>query len=91
MVTDPGSPLEEAAREAGYRVFLADPDVGGRYSALTAFGLVPSGLAGADIAALLDEAEAIRPALEADSADNPGLRLGRPARASPTARASTSW
>jgi glucose-6-phosphate isomerase len=76
VVTDPGSPLEESARDAGYRVFLADPDVGGRYSALTAFGLVPSGLAGADIATLLDEAEAIRPALEADDADNPGLRLG---------------
>lgn len=76
VVTDPGSPLEKSAREAGYRVFLADPEVGGRYSALTAFGLVPSGLAGADIGRLLDEAEAIRPALEADSVDNPGLRLG---------------
>jgi glucose-6-phosphate isomerase len=76
VVTDPGSPLEESAREAGYRVFLADPEVGGRYSALTAFGLVPSGLANANIATLLDEAEAIRPALEADSPDNPALRLG---------------
>lgn len=76
VVTDPGSPLEESARAAGYRVFLADPAVGGRYSALTAFGLVPSGLAGADIGALLDEAEAIRPALESDSVDNPSLRLG---------------
>ena len=76
VVTDPGSPLEKSAREAGYRVFLADPQVGGRYSALTAFGLVPSGLAGANIAALLDEAESIRPVLEADSVDNPGLRLG---------------
>ena len=76
VVTDPGSPLEKSATEAGYRVFLADPEVGGRYSALTAFGLVPSGLAGADIAGLLDHAEAIRPALEADSVDNPGLRLG---------------
>ena len=58
VVTDPGSPLEKAAREAGYRkVFQADPNVGGRYSALTAFGLVPAGLAGADVAALLDEAE----------------------------------
>jgi glucose-6-phosphate isomerase len=76
VVTDPGSPLEKSARDAGYRVFLADPSVGGRYSALTAFGLVPSGLAGADIAQLLDEAEAIRPALEEDSVDNPGLRLG---------------
>ena len=76
VVTDPGSPLDKSAREAGYRVFLADPTVGGRYSALTAFGLVPSGLAGADIGALLDEAEAIRPTLEADAVDNPGLRLG---------------
>jgi glucose-6-phosphate isomerase len=76
VVTDPGSPLEKAAREAGYRVFLADPTVGGRYSALTAFGLVPSGLAGANSAGLLDDAQAIRPALEADSLDNPGLRLG---------------
>ena len=76
VVTDPGSPLEQSAREAGYRVFLADPGVGGRYSALTAFGLVPSGLAGANISALLDDAQAIRPALEADSVDNPGLRLG---------------
>lgn len=76
VVTDPGSPLEKSARDAGYRVFLADPEVGGRYSALTAFGLVPSGLAGANVAELLDEAEAIRPALEADSVDNPALRLG---------------
>ncbi len=76
VVTDPGSPLEESARAAGYRVFLADPGVGGRYSALTAFGLVPSGLAGANISALLDDAQALRPALEADSVDNPGLRLG---------------
>jgi glucose-6-phosphate isomerase len=76
VVTDPGSPLEATAREAGYTVFLADPSVGGRYSALTAFGLVPSGLAGANIATLLDEAEAIRPALESDSPDNPALRLG---------------
>jgi len=76
VVTDPGSPLDASATEAGYRVFRADPDVGGRYSALTAFGLVPTGLAGVDIGALLDEAAAIRPALEADDVDNPGLRLG---------------
>jgi len=76
VVTDPGSPLEELAHKAGYRTFLADPGVGGRYSALTAFGLVPSGLAGANVAGLLDEAAAIRPALEEDSVDNPGLRLG---------------
>ncbi len=76
VVTDPGSPLDEEASEAGYRVFRADPEVGGRYSALTAFGLVPSGLAGADIGALLSEAEGVRPSLEADDQQNPGLRLG---------------
>ncbi len=76
VVTDPGSPLDHSATEAGYRVFRADPTVGGRFSALTAFGLVPSGLAGADIGALLAEAENIRVELEKDSVDNPGLRLG---------------
>ncbi|SEN01656.1 glucose-6-phosphate isomerase [Cryobacterium sp. TMT1-3] len=76
VVTDPGSPLEASAREAGYRVFTADPTVGGRYSALTAFGLVPSGLAGVDVGALLDEAESIARALAVDSPENPGLVLG---------------
>jgi glucose-6-phosphate isomerase len=77
VVTDPGSPLQQVAEQAGYRkVFQADPHVGGRYSALTAFGLVPAGLAGADIGALLDAAGAAAPALAADTADNPGLRLG---------------
>lgn len=76
VVTDPGSPLDGEAREAGYRVVNADPDVGGRYSALTAFGLVPSGLAGADIERLLDEAEAVTDVLSADDPGNPGLRLG---------------
>jgi glucose-6-phosphate isomerase len=76
VVTDPGSPLDDSATKAGYRVFRADPEVGGRYSALTAFGLVPSGLAGADLGELLDEADAIAPALAADDVTNPGLRLG---------------
>ena len=76
IVTDPGSPLDAAARETGYRVFNADPNVGGRYSALTAFGLVPSGLAGVDIAALLDEAEATLLDLAIDTPTNPGLVLG---------------
>lgn len=75
VVTDPGSPLDASARDAGYRVFNADPDVGGRYSALTAFGLVPSGLAGVDIAQLLDEAESVSAAVATDDANNPGLRL----------------
>ncbi|PKW25253.1 glucose-6-phosphate isomerase [Phycicoccus duodecadis] len=76
VVTDPGSPLEQAARGDGYHVVVADPAVGGRYSALTAFGLVPSGLAGADIEALLDDAEAVADLLAADDDANPALRLG---------------
>ncbi len=56
-------------------MFPADPHVGGRYSALTAFGLVPAGLAGADVGALLDEAASIAPSLAQDSADNPAVFL----------------
>ena len=76
IVTDPASPLDTAARVAGYRVFNADPTVGGRYSALTAFGLVPSGLAGVDIRQLLDEAQAVELELALDVRENPGLILG---------------
>ncbi len=74
VVTDPGSPLAEAAEQEGVRaVFLADPDVGGRYSALTAFGLVPSALAGVDVVGLLDEAQAVLPTL---ASAGPALALG---------------
>lgn len=76
VVTDPGSPLDVSARADGYRVFNADPNVGGRYSALTAFGLVPSGLAGVDLGQLLDEADAAAYSLAIDDEDNPGLVLG---------------
>jgi glucose-6-phosphate isomerase len=76
VVTDPGSPLDKDAREAGYRVINADPDVGGRYSALAAFGLVPSGLAGVDLESLLDDAESVADLLAADDDANPALRLG---------------
>lgn len=76
VVTDPGSPLEASARQAGSRVFLADPNVGGRYSALTAFGLVSSILAGADVHELLADAQAVRDVLAEDSANNPALTLG---------------
>ena len=75
VVTDPGSPLEQSARAAGYRVFTADPTVGGRYSALTAFGLVPAGLAGVDIDDLLDEADATLLEVAIDSPENPALVL----------------
>jgi len=75
IVTDPGSPLDKDARAAGYRVINAEPNVGGRYSALTAFGLVPSGLAGVDIEQLLDEAESVADLLADDDEANPALRL----------------
>jgi glucose-6-phosphate isomerase len=76
IVTDPGSPLDEQSRADGYRVVNADPEVGGRFSAMTAFGLVPSGLAGADIETLLDEADAVADLLADDDEGNPALRLG---------------
>jgi glucose-6-phosphate isomerase len=75
VVTDPGSPLEQIAIDSGYAVILADPNVGGRYSALTAFGLVPSALAGAEVADLLDQAAEVSPRL-GESEGNPGLDLG---------------
>lgn len=75
IVTDPGSPLDVESREAGRRVFNADPNVGGRFAALTAFGLVPSGLAGADLRALIAEAQEVRSALSEDARENPALLL----------------
>jgi glucose-6-phosphate isomerase len=75
VVTDPGSPLETTARDMGAFVILADPQVGGRYSALTAFGLVPSALAGVDIAELIDQAASFQDSVSSTS-DNPALALG---------------
>lgn len=75
IVTDPGSSLEAAARDAGYRVFLADSHIGGRYSALSAFGLVPIAVAGADPQPLLNEARDAAAILNADAPENPALRL----------------
>ncbi|HEV2752884.1 MAG TPA: hypothetical protein VGV36_03485 [Solirubrobacteraceae bacterium] len=67
VITDPGSELEQLARERGFRrTFLNDPEIGGRYSALSYFGLVPAALHGADLDALLgfDEHEAARAGLD---------------------------
>jgi glucose-6-phosphate isomerase len=75
VVTDPGSPLETRAKEAGHRVVLSDPDVNGRFGALSASGLLPAALCGVDVERLLDEAAAILPALRLPY-DNPGLALG---------------
>src|SRR5439155_3680450 len=56
-ITDPGSGLEELARAHGFRrVFFGDPNIGGRYSALSAFGMVPAALIGVDVRGLLEGA-----------------------------------
>jgi transaldolase/glucose-6-phosphate isomerase len=78
-VTDPGTPLEKLARERGFRAVINAPtEVGGRYSALTPFGLVPAALLGVDVNRLLSRArgmaQACGPNERADA--NPGLRLG---------------
>jgi transaldolase / glucose-6-phosphate isomerase len=76
-ITDPGTPLADLAAERSFRrVFLAPPDVGGRYSALSVFGLVPAALVGLDVARLARGARDFgETALRHPAADNPGLRL----------------
>lgn len=78
VVTDPGSELAALARDRGFRhVFENRSDIGGRYSALSYFGLVPAALAGVDWVQLLAGAVAMVPDLRSsDPATNPGLRLG---------------
>ena len=78
-ITDPGSSLEKLSRERGFRkTFLNPSDVGGRFSALTLFGMVPALLGGADASALLGRARDAAKACSPQTAtrDNPGLRLG---------------
>lgn len=76
-ITDPGSPLAGLGRERRFRaVFEAPPDVGGRFSALSPFGLVPAALAGADLPALLTEAGEAADACKDHDHHNPGLLLG---------------
>ncbi|HEX8156568.1 MAG TPA: bifunctional transaldolase/phosoglucose isomerase [Solirubrobacteraceae bacterium] len=78
-ITDPGSSLEALAGERGFRrTFLNDPDVGGRYSALTFFGLVPAALMGVDVERLLDGAGVAAEACTAyhSCEGNSGLWLG---------------
>ena len=77
-ITDPGSSLADLGREHGFRrVFCNDPDIGGRYSALSYFGLVPAALMGADVEALLDGAgQAEQACAPHETASNSGLWLG---------------
>jgi transaldolase / glucose-6-phosphate isomerase len=86
-ITDPGTALEALAREEGFRrVFHGAPDIGGRYSALSAFGVVPAALIGADVRGLLESAEvaarAAEPGLSGGNAPSLwlGLALGEMAR-----------
>jgi glucose-6-phosphate isomerase len=78
-ITDPGTPLAKLATERGFRrSFLNPPDIGGRYSALSYFGLVPAALTGVHLGELLDRAHEMAKACgpEVPSVDNPGARLG---------------
>ena len=75
-ITDSGSPLETMASQQGFRhVFLNPPDIGGRYSALSFFGLAPSTAIGIDPEPMLARAASAQDACRA-LADNPGLELG---------------
>ena len=78
-ITDPGSPLETLARERGFRhVFHGSPEVGGRYSALSLFGLVPAALAGVDVSSLIQDARWMADVCVAGHPEtaNPALQLG---------------
>lgn len=76
-LTDPGSGLEKLALEKKFRrVFSTPPDVGGRYSALTYFGLVPAALVGVDLPKLLRRANNMADACRNSAPQNPGLELG---------------
>ncbi len=77
LTTDPGSQLHQVAEQERFRqIFDGVPSVGGRYSALSNFGLVPAALIGADLSALLDRAAAMARRCASDNVENPGLELG---------------
>jgi transaldolase / glucose-6-phosphate isomerase len=76
-ITDPGSELERLAGERKFRaVFSGEPSIGGRYSALSPFGIVPAVLMGADAARILESAQEMREACRSGEG-NPGYELGR--------------
>jgi transaldolase / glucose-6-phosphate isomerase len=75
-ITDPGSQLEALAKERDFRgVFHGEPTIGGRYSALSPFGMVPAALVGIDVDALLESAESMAERCRRDEG-NPGYELG---------------
>jgi transaldolase/glucose-6-phosphate isomerase len=76
-ITDPGSELEQMAKERGFRhVFPGEPTIGGRYSALSPFGMVPAALMGIDVARLLANADRMAEICRHGDG-NPGYELGR--------------
>lgn len=77
-ITDPGSGLEETAKKLNFRrIFLNDPDIGGRFSALSLFGIVPAALIGIDLEKLFDEAsKMVNECKHKEVFDNSGAKLG---------------
>jgi transaldolase/glucose-6-phosphate isomerase len=78
-ITDPGSQLQRHAEQNGFRrVFFGVPAIGGRYSVLSSFGMVPLALTGHDVGAFLDRARAMADACgpQVPAAENPGVALG---------------
>ena len=76
-ITDPGSELEQLANERGFRAtFAGEPEIGGRYSALSMFGIVPAALMGVDLERFLQVAAEMTLACQAEEDANPGLELG---------------
>ena len=76
-ITDPGSKMEQVAKADGFRyIFYGDPQIGGRYSALSNFGVVPATAAGLDIGKLLDEAAKAVASAKLTVEENPAVELG---------------
>jgi glucose-6-phosphate isomerase len=76
-ITDPGSKMEQVAKTDGFRyIFYGDPQIGGRYSALSNFGVVAATVAGLNIGKLLDEAGKAVAEAKQPPDDNPGVELG---------------
>jgi glucose-6-phosphate isomerase len=76
-ITDPGTPLANLAASQGFRAIVTgEPDVGGRYSALSVFGLVPAALHGVSVGPVIASAAAMAAACGASGPENPGIALG---------------
>lgn len=76
-ITDPNSKMQKVAEENNFRnVFFGDPEIGGRYSALSDFGMIPLAAMGVDVADFLTRTGEMVAVCQANSEENPGLRLG---------------